>query len=145
MAKSYTSAVIEVSAEQVWQAVRDFNGLPTWHPAIERSEIEGGGAADAVGCVRHLILADGGAVRERLVALDDTERSYAYEFVESPFPVRSYRSTIRIAPITDTGHSFVEWYSHWDADAADEEKMDKTFAKGVYRTGLNGLREHLGG
>ncbi|TDD41427.1 SRPBCC family protein [Saccharopolyspora elongata] len=143
MAKSYTSAVVEASAEQVWQVVRDFDGLPQWHPAIERSEIEGGGVADAVGCVRHLTLPDGGVVRERLVSLDDVERSYTYDFVESPFPVRSYRSTIRVAPITDTGHSFVEWYSHWDADAADEEQMDKTFAHGVYRTGLNGLREFL--
>ncbi|MGW5646804.1 SRPBCC family protein [Saccharopolyspora sp. NPDC003752] len=143
MAKSYTSAVIEASAEQVWQVVRDFDGLPRWHAAIEGSEIEGGGVADAVGCVRHLTLADGGVVRERLVSLDDAERSYTYDFVESPFPVRSYRSTIRVAPITGTGHSFVEWYSYWDADAADEEKMDKTFAHGVYRTGLNGLREFL--
>jgi uncharacterized protein YndB with AHSA1/START domain len=144
VAKSYASAVIAAPAEQVWQAVRDFNGLPTWHPAIERSEIEGGGVADAVGCVRHLTLAGGGAVRERLMSLDDTERSYTYDFVESPFPVRSYRATIRVASITDTGHSFVEWWGHYDADGADEEQLEETFAKGVYRTGLNGLREHLG-
>ncbi|MCI2420424.1 SRPBCC family protein [Saccharopolyspora sp. K220] len=145
MAKSYASGVIAASVEQVWQAVRDFNGLPTWHPAIEASEIEGGGPADAVGCVRHLTLTDGGAVRERLMALDDIDHSYTYEFVTSPFPVRSYRSTIRVAPITDTGHSFVEWFSHYDADAADEQQLGQTFAQGVYRTGLNGLAEHLGG
>ncbi len=124
--------------------VRDFNGLPTWHPAIETSEIEGGGVADAVGCVRRLTLADGGVVRERLMVLDDIERSYTYDFLESPFPVRSYRSTIRIASITGTEHSFVEWYSHYDAEAADEESLDETFAHGVYRTGLNGLSEYLG-
>ncbi|MGP4020183.1 SRPBCC family protein [Saccharopolyspora sp. 5N708] len=144
MAKSYASAVIEASAEQVWQAVRDFNGLVVWHPGIRASEIEGGGPADAVGCVRHLTLGDGAAVRERLIALDDVDRSYTYEFVTSPFPVRSYRATIRVAPITDTGHSFVEWFANFDADAADEQRMDQTFAQGVYRTGLNGLREHLG-
>jgi polyketide cyclase/dehydrase/lipid transport protein len=145
VAKSYASAVIEAPVEQVWQVVRDFNGLPSWHPGIEASEIEDGGRADAVGCVRHLTLADGSAVRERLMSLDDVDRSYTYEFVTSPFPVRSYRSTIRVAPITDTGHSFVEWFGLFDVDAVEEEKMRQTFGQGVYRTGLNGLGQHLAG
>ncbi|GAA0520907.1 polyketide cyclase [Saccharopolyspora subtropica] len=143
MAKSYASAVIEAPAEQVWQVVRDFDGLPRWHPAITASEIEDGAAADTVGCVRHLTLADGGVVREQLVSLDDADRSYTYDIVESPFPVRSYRATIRVRPITDTGHSFVEWYAHYDADAADEDQLDRTFATDVYRTGLTALRNHL--
>lgn len=145
MAKSYASAVIEAPAERVWEVVRDFDGLPRWHPAIASSEIEGGGPADAVGCVRRLTLGDGGTVRERLVVLDDTDRRYTYDIVEGPFPIRSYRSTIRVAPVTATGHAFVEWWAHYDAEAADEPNLDRTFADGVYATGLTGLREHFGG
>ena len=79
------------------------------------------------------------------VVLDDTDRRYTYDIVEGPFPIRSYRSTIRVAPVTATGHAFVEWWAHYDAEAADEPKLDRTFADGVYATGLTGLREHFSG
>ena len=65
-----TSSVVPADAETVWRVVRDFDGLPTWHPAISASELEDGARTDQVGAVRHLTLGDGGAVRERLVALD---------------------------------------------------------------------------
>ncbi|HVL73621.1 MAG TPA: SRPBCC family protein, partial [Beijerinckiaceae bacterium] len=42
MAKAYASAIVDAPVETVWALVRDFNGLPTWHPAIARSEIEDG-------------------------------------------------------------------------------------------------------
>ena len=56
MARSYASAVVPASADEVWSLVRDFNGLPNWHPAITGSEIEGGGSAEAVSAVRALTL-----------------------------------------------------------------------------------------
>lgn len=141
----YASAVIPADATAVWQVVRDFDGLPSWHPDIAASELEGGLRAAEIGAVRQLTLADGGTVTERLVAFDDTARSYTYEFVASPFPVRSYRSTIRVAPVTNSGHSFVEWWAVYDADAADEAELTATFADGVYATGLSGLTKHFGG
>ena len=55
MAKAYASAVIDAPVETVWSFVRDFNGLPNWHPAIVRSEIEDGRDADSVGCIRSFI------------------------------------------------------------------------------------------
>ena len=56
MTKVYRSAVIDAPADKVWKLVRDFNGLPKWHPAIATSEIEGGLPADRVGCVRRFTL-----------------------------------------------------------------------------------------
>lgn len=141
----YASAVIPADASAVWQAVRPFDGLSVWHPDIAVSELEGDKRMTEVGAVRHLTLADGGEVRERLVAFDDTARSYAYEFVTSPFPVRSYHSTIRVAPVTASGRSFVEWWAVYDAEAADEAELTATFADGVYATGLAGLTKHFGG
>lgn len=52
MAKAYASAVIAAPIDAVWTAIRDFDGLPNWHPAIASSAIEGGGAADRFGAVR---------------------------------------------------------------------------------------------
>lgn len=145
MTLSYASAVIPASADRVWSIVRDFNGLPETHPGIASSTIEGGAAPAEVGCVRALTLADGGQVRERLVALDDRDRSYTYEILTSPFPIRSYVATIRVRPVTSGDESFVEWYAHFDADAADEAKLDETFSSGVFATGLGGLRDIVAG
>lgn len=143
MAKTYRSAVIPASADAVWAVVRNFDGLPGWHPGITSGEMESGTAGE-VGSVRKL-QAGGGTIRERLVVLDDTDRSYTYDILESPFPVRYYRSTIRVAPVTDSGQAFVEWQSFYDTDSGEEEGLEQTFGQGVYETGLNGLRSHFGG
>ncbi|OLT45226.1 polyketide cyclase [Saccharomonospora sp. CUA-673] len=139
MPRPYASGIVPGDVDEVWRRVRDFNGLPTWHPGIAASEIEPGHGAFEIGAVRTLTLADGGVVREQLLAFDDPGRSYTYNILDSPFPVRRYISTIRVAPITATGDTFVEWWTEYDADAADEENLDKTFAKGVFATGIKAL------
>lgn len=136
MPKPYASTTINAPADDVWGFVRDFANLAEWHPGIGDSEVEQSQPADKVGCVRRLTLRDGGVVRERLLALDDVDRCYTYEFVDSPFPVRSYRSTIRVAPVTDSGQTFLEWWAWYDADAKDEEQMTKTFAEDNYAVAL---------
>jgi uncharacterized protein YndB with AHSA1/START domain len=143
MPKPYASAVLPVSAERVWEAIRDFGCLADWHPAIATAEMEDGDAGDRVGGVRRLTGPGGEVFRERLLALDDTARSCTYEFVESPFPVRSYEATLRVTPVTDTGYAFVEWTATYDADAEDEAQLTKTFARGIFATGLTALRDHL--
>ena len=90
------------------------------------------------------MLGDGGVVVERLVTLDDTDRRYTYEILESPFPVRRYISTIRVAPVTDVGHAFVEWWSEYDAEGADETGLSDTFAGAVYGSGLAALQQRFG-
>ena len=142
MPRPYASAVIPASADDVWALVRDFDGLPGWHPAISASSLDSGSSAE-VGAIRRLTLGDGGVVVERLVTLDDTDRRYTYEILESPFPVRRYVSTIRIAPVTDTGHAFAEWWSEYDADGSDEAGLTDTFAGGVYGSGLAALQERF--
>ena len=48
MARVYVSSVIDAPAAKVWERVRDFNGLPRWHPRIRDSRIENGEPADRV-------------------------------------------------------------------------------------------------
>ncbi|SNR41147.1 Polyketide cyclase / dehydrase and lipid transport [Haloechinothrix alba] len=144
MPKPYASGIVPADADAVWGLVRDFDGLPSWHPAIAGSEIEPGPRAAEIGAVRKLALTDGNTVRERLVRLDDTERGYTYDILESPFPIRGYRATIRVAPVTSTGEAFVEWWCHFDADATDEAELADTFANGVFATGITSLAQKFG-
>ncbi|WP_163506674.1 SRPBCC family protein [Fodinicola acaciae] len=143
MPKAYSSAVIPAPVEAVWDLVSDFNGLPSWHPAITDSKLTAGASAAEIGAVRDLTLGDGGRVVERLVSLDNDEHTYSYVFVESPFPVRSYYSTIRLAPVTAGDQTFAEWTGLYDSEAADEEAMTSLFANGVYAAGLAALVKHF--
>ena len=144
MPETLASAVIPAPADAVWAVVRDFDGLPTWHPAIATSALRDGDAPDRPGAVRTLGLADGGdPVVELLAALDDRERTLVYEILSSPFPVRLYRSTIRVIPLTTTGESVVEWRLVFDCDAADADHLTELFGSGVFATGLEGLSAHF--
>jgi ribosome-associated toxin RatA of RatAB toxin-antitoxin module len=145
MPKPYASGVVPAPAEQVWQIIRNFNGLPDWLPAITASEITSGSGQE-VGSVRRLTLGDQGQVSEVLVSMDDDERSLTYAFTDSgPFPVRSYRSTIRVRPITSTGQAFMEWWSWFDSDAEHEAELMDTYANGVYAAGIQSLVKRFGG
>ena len=99
MPQVYTSSVIGAPADRVWSTVRDFNALPDWHPAIAESRIEGGAPSDQVGCVRAFRLTDGGAIREKLLALSDYDYSCTYSILESPMPLTGYIATLIVALI----------------------------------------------
>lgn len=144
MPRPYASGVVAAPADKVWALLRAFNDLPAFLPAVANSEIVEG-TDGAVGAVRRLTLADGGdPFDEKLLAMDDADRTLTYAFTgANPFDARRYVSTVRVAPITDTGESFVEWWSEYDADAGQEEQLNQTFAQGVYAGGIDGLRAKL--
>ena len=54
----YISAVIDAPVERVWAVMRDYNGMPSYHPGMQHSLIEDGRPSDQVGCVRRLTLAE---------------------------------------------------------------------------------------
>jgi hypothetical protein len=144
MPRPYASGVVPASADEVWEVVREFDGLPAWLAAIESSELTAG-SEGTVGAVRRLTLGDGGVVTEKLITLDDADRSYTYTFIdENPFGCRRYVSTVRVAPVTDTGQAFVEWWSEFDAEGADEEMLTDLFANGIYGAGIAALQERFG-
>ena len=144
MPRPYASGVVSASADEVWALVRDFNGMPAWHPGIEKSSLDSGASGTEVGSVRRLTLGGGGVVVERLLTLDDLSYTFTYQILESPFAVRRYISTFRLAPITDSGQTFIEWWSEFDSEAADEDELTKTFAGGVYGGGIKALQERFG-
>lgn len=141
MPRPYSSAVVPAPLVEVWPHVRDFGGIHRWHPAISSGELTRGASGTEVGAQRRLTLGDGGVVVENLLALDERGHALTYEIVESPFPVRRYVSTVRLAPVTAVGHTFAEWWVEFDADAADEGELVELFANGVFGAGLAALAQ----
>jgi len=144
MAHAYFSGIVETPPDTAWKIVRQFDGLPNWHPLVDRAVIEERESPQEVGAVRRQDLADGSQVAEKLLAIDELRRSYTYEFTDpGNIPVTRYRSTLRVTPITEIGHSLVEWYSTFDCASEDEEGLIKMLSDGVYASGISSLREYL--
>ncbi|WP_043340158.1 SRPBCC family protein [Belnapia moabensis] len=145
MARAYASAILDAPVEAVWSVVRDFNGLPGWHPAIVKSEIEDGLDPDVVGCIRRFWLQDGAMVRERLLSLSDRDYSLAHNFETPAFPVGNYVARIRLMPVTDTDRTFAEWEASFDEAAADKGKYVDIISNGVFKAGWDALKGHVAG
>lgn len=144
MVKIYVSSVVGAPTERVWDRIRDFNGLPNWHPAIADSRIEGNQPADKVGCIRNLHTRDGGLVRERLLALSDYDYSCTYSILESPMGVSSYIATIRLVPVTDGNRTFCEWTAEFDCAPDRVKELHDYIAQGVFQAGFAALNRQLG-
>ncbi|MBI3674976.1 MAG: SRPBCC family protein [Rhizobiales bacterium] len=124
--------MIKAPVETVWSLIRDFNGLPRWAPGIVDSRIEGGLNADVVGCVRSFHTRNGSHVRERLLSLDDARHSFTYNFEKPAFPVKNYRATVRLMPVTHTDITFAEWEATFDEVPGDEGKYVKIISTDVF-------------
>src|SRR6218665_433983 len=141
MIRLYVSSVIEASADNVWARIRDFNGLPQWHPGIADSRIENGEPSDRGGCIRHFHTRDGGTIRERLLALSDFDFTQTYEILESPMGVEHYVATLKLTPVTDGNRCFAEWSAEFDCDEGREQELTQTIADGVFQGGFNALKQ----
>jgi hypothetical protein len=144
MSRAYFSLVLAEPIDAVWLVVADFHGIGKWVSRIRGSTSEFGSGPGAVGTVRWLDLEpDGRQVGERLVRYDESARLYSYEFVEpKPFPVRSYRGTLHLLPVTTTGSTFLQWYGDFDADAADVEQLTSSFIA-IYAEFASNLADYL--
>jgi ligand-binding SRPBCC domain-containing protein len=98
--KVFRSVVLDAPVEEVWAAVRAFDGVVVWNPGVATARMETG-SPTAVGSVRHLDIVDGTVFRETLLAHSDIEHFYTYDILESPLPCWNYVSTHRFVPITD--------------------------------------------
>ena len=145
MARVYTSSVINAPVERVWGRVRDFNGLPNWHPGIAESRIENGEPADKIGCVRDFRLRNGDRLREKLLGLSDYDMFCTYSILESPMGVENYVATLRLTPITDGNRTFAEWTAEFDCPPERETELVSNIGGGVFQGGFDALKRSLGG
>jgi hypothetical protein len=145
MAKIYVSSVVGSPAVKVWARVRDFNGLPTWHPGIAESRIENGEPSDKVGCIRELRVRNGDRIREQLLGLSDFDMFCTYSILESPMGVENYVATLRLTPITDGQRTFLEWSAEFDCAPEREAELIGNIGNGVFQGGFDALKRQFGG
>ncbi len=136
------SLIIKAPIETTWAAVREFDSVGRWNPAVLAARMETG-TSTAVGSVRHLDIADGTIFRETLLAHSDVEHSYTYDIVEGPLPCTNYLSTHRFVAITEGDWTLGIWEGTFECAREDETKLDSIVGDLIYRDGMKGLAAWL--
>ncbi|MGG7671861.1 SRPBCC family protein [Pseudomonas sp. WC2] len=137
------SAVLEGNAERVWSVLKKFGEISRWHPSIVTSEIEGGLADGLTGCIRKLVLADGGVVRERLLSVDDRVLALSYRFEEAPLPLDNYVATVRLVALTEHRQTLITWVADFDLQEPNTAEHYQALIRGLIVEGHKGLQTLL--
>ena len=145
MVTATVSSVIAAPIEKVWEKIRDFNGLPTWHPRMVESEIEGDLPADQIGCIRKFKLVSGATIREKLLAFSDADHLVSYSILETPQPITNHKATLKLTRITDGDQTFAEWTATFDAPPAEADAVAAGMGTNVFQGGFNALKGILVG
>ena len=138
----YISDVIDAPIEKVWTVMRDFNDMPSYHPAIPKSIIEGDGPSDRVGCVRRLTLVEG-FVRERLLCMDDRKYAFTYEIIDGTLPVHGYIAGVRLHRVTRGNRTFAEWWADFEVVGADRDATIAQIGNNVFAAGFRAVAAKL--
>lgn len=143
MAKVTISSVIDTPVEQVWARIRDFNGLPGWHPRMVGSHIEDGKDATTIGCVRNFKLVSGATLREKLLEFSDENFLVSYSILETPQPLTNHKATLQLRRVTDGDRTYAEWTASFDAAPEDADKLADGMGANVFQGGFNALKAHF--
>lgn len=143
MIKVCSTVIINVSVDDVWNKVKNFNGLPDWHPAATDSNIEPGHNAGEVGCVRNFALTDGtGRIRETLLAISEIEKSLTYDMqLGGPLPFVDYVSTMTFEGITNKNQTFAKWTAEFSVSDGQIEHWENFVANDVFLGGFQALED----
>lgn len=138
----YISDVIDAPIEKVWGIMRDYNDMPSYHPGIKKSVIEGNGPSDQIGCVRRLTLSEG-FVREVLLCMDDRNYVFTYEIIEGTLPVRGYVAGVRLHRVTEGNRTFAEWWADFEVVNADRDAIIAMIGNDVFAPGFKAVASKL--
>ena len=143
MVKLVLSTVLNVPVDTAWHVLRDFNGHDRWHPAVAGSAIERGQPSDRVGAVRRFRLAQGGEMREQLLALSDLEQTASWCLLDTPVPLFNYVALIRLIPVTDGDRTYWQWEVRFDAPADEVAAMRALVSDQILGAGFTALHRHF--
>jgi hypothetical protein len=138
--KVWCSTVIDGKAGAVWNVIRDFAGMGGWHDAITKMHMIGGVRSDKVSGTRDFLFGEG-HLNEKLLHLDDTERSFSYCITKCDIPWMHYVSGPRLWPVTDGDRTFGVWTGDWVASPQDDVALIPMATDEVYLKALRTVAE----
>jgi Polyketide cyclase / dehydrase and lipid transport len=119
---------------EVWAVVGEFCAIENWHPAVAKCEETKEGDVT----FRTLTLKDGGKIKEKLTGTEAT--AYTYEIVESPLPVKNYKSKLWLEVDDEPDRTIIYWQSDFDANGKSDEEAKKIMT-GILGDGVKGIKK----
>lgn len=129
------STVIASPVDQVWDTVKDFENPGKYLEAVAQCSMEGAG----VGAVRTVDIHGGDFGIERMVHLDDENRTIAYAITDSSLPISGY---IAVMHVHDLGNDTcrLEWSSVFEPKNTSEQEA-VAFVENFYAGGFEGMKK----
>jgi hypothetical protein len=118
---------------EIWAIVGEFCAIKDWHPAVAKCEETKEGDVT----FRTLTLKDGGKIKEKLTGTEDL--AYTYEIVESPLPIKNYKSKLWLEVDDEPDRSVILWQSDFDANGASDDEATKIIT-GILKDGVKGIK-----
>lgn len=148
--KGLETIAINASVDAVWDVIKQFDAIASWHPGVKESSGDGKNASDGI---RTITLINGGQLVESLDYYSDKDHEYNYRLKTenvTALPVSSYTINLQVKWNDDTKSSVVTFKSRFYrgdtgnappenlTDAAAVKAMDNFFIEG-----LAGLKQKL--
>ncbi len=126
---------IEASADVVWATISKGDGVHEWFGQVITS-------CSLDGDRRECTMADGAALKERILEIDQDARRFRYAIDEHPLPARNVIATIEVSE-TASGKTKVRWSAEFDAQDEHLPMLRETLT-GLYGQGIAALDAHCG-
>ncbi len=101
MTKLEREIELDISAEQAWNVLADFENIHAYAPGIKASPLLGE-EKNGVGACRRCDFSMGGMSMTETITAWDEGRSYTVELSEFPMPFHRGNLTFVVAPLNDT-------------------------------------------
>ncbi len=139
---------LEAPPQKVWDAIKDFDSIHTWHPAAQSTVMLVGENGKPL-AVREFQTTDGGFVISELLEYDEAKRWFKYRIIKSSLPIRGYVGEMQVVP-TDDGGSEVLWSAQFErpdevSQPGQEGPPVEEIVHGILRAGLENLRVVVSG
>jgi hypothetical protein len=148
--KVVETTTIKAPLDKVWAAVKDFDSLDKWHPAVAKDEILKG-TNNHPGAVRALSIKDGPVIKEKLLSFSDATHSFSYKVTDTPFPIKDYVSILHVKANKD-GTTLVRWSGTFkrknpaaNPPDAESDEAGVKLITGIYQSGLANLKKMVEG
>ena len=119
---------------QIWGIAGDFCAIKRWHPFV--ADCKQTNEGDTI--LRTLTAKNGVTIKEKLVESDD--RSYSYQIIESPLPVKNYNAKLWVEEGQTPSSTVIHWDAEFDANGASDDAAKKKI-NDILAVGLKGIKK----
>jgi len=135
-----TKLIINAPASRVWETLRKFDGVERYLPVVKSSTVKGSGEGAERTCTVQISHDQAPMLlEEKLLDVDEVNRSLRYIIVNSSMPIDDYMGTMKVTEL-DESTCEVEWSSTFSTNGIPENELVGMF-EGIYAMGLDGLRK----